>query len=144
MSKFKLQMPNDKKQLTCDIWQLTMKKFRFRKFPIYQDALRFRTELKRLSIKQFPKKEQFILTSQIWRALDSIILNIAEGSDRGTDKDFAHYLNFSHTSLNEVVACIDLARLDGYITKEQHSDYLQKAELLANQLTAFRKKLLES
>lgn len=54
------------------------------------------------------------------------------------------YLNFSHTSLNEVVACIDLARLDNYITKEQYLDYLQKAELLANQLTAFRNKLLES
>jgi len=72
-----------------------------------------------------------------------IILNIAEGSDRGTDKVFAHYLNFSHISLNEVDANIDLAKLDGYISKEQHLYYLQKAELLANQIIAFRRKLLE-
>ena len=72
-----------------------MKKFRFRQF-------------KELSGK-FPLEEKFSLTNQLWKALDSIILNIAEGADRGTDKDFAHFLNNAHTSLNEVVACIDLA-----------------------------------
>jgi len=121
-----------------------MKKFRFRQFPVYKDSLIFQREVKTLSRKHFPKEEQFCLTSQLWRALDSIILNIAEGSDRGTDKDFAHYLNNAHTSLNEVVACLDLALNGLYITEQIHSEYLQKAENLANQLTAFRKKLLES
>ncbi len=76
--------------------------------------------------------------------MDSIILNIAEGADRGTDKDFAHYLNISHTSLNEVVACLDLALNNEYITNLEHREFLFKAEKLANQLTAFRKKLLVS
>ncbi len=70
-----------------------MKKFRFRQFQVYKDALLFQKELKELSKRKFPKEEQFCLTSQLCRALDSIILNIAEGSDRGTDKDFAHFLN---------------------------------------------------
>src|SRR3989338_8682371 len=121
-----------------------MKKFRFRQFKIYQDVREFRKEIKSLSKDKFPKEEQFCLISQLWRALDSILLNIAEGSDRGTDKDFAHYLNNAHTSLNEVVACLDLALNGLYITEQIHSEYLQKAENLANQLTAFRKKLLES
>lgn len=121
-----------------------MRKFRFRQFAVYKDALSFQREVKALSRKCFPKEEQFCLTSQLWRALDSIILNIAEGSDRGTDKDFAHFLNNAHTSLNEVVACLDLALNNGYITEEIHSVYLMKAEKLANQLTAFRKKLLDS
>ena len=120
-----------------------MKKFRFRQFPVYQDACKFRNELKSLTKRKFPKEEQYCLTSQVWRALNSIVLNIAEGADRGTDKDFAHYLNNSHTSLNEVVACLDLALDDGYITTQEHQEYLKKAELLANQLTAFRKKLLD-
>ena len=89
-----------------------MLKFRFRKFKIYQDALEFRKKIKRLSREKFPKEEQFCLTSQLWRALDSVILNIAEGSDRGTDKDFAHFLNNPHTSLNEVVSCLDAALSD--------------------------------
>ncbi len=95
-----------------------------------------------MSKEKFPKEEKFGLKSQLWRALDSIILNIAEGSDRGTDKDFAHFLNNSHTSLNEVVGCLDTALDNGYLSEEENLLYLNKAEKLANQLTAFRNKLL--
>lgn len=116
-------------------------KFRFRDFQIYKDARELRKSLKRLSDK-FPKTEDYCLKQQLWRALDSIILNIAEGSDRGTDKDFAHFLNTSHTSLNEVVACLDLAFDNRYITEEELETYINKCGDLANQLTAFRKKLL--
>src|SRR3989344_2018567 len=120
-----------------------MKKFRFRQFQIYNDARVFRNKLKRLSRQKFPKDEQFCLTSQLWRALDSIILNIAEGADRGTDRDFAHFLNISHTSLNEVVACLDLAMSNNYISATENNEYLLKAENLANQITAFRRKLVK-
>jgi four helix bundle protein len=120
-----------------------MDKFRFRKFKVYQDALIFIKELKELS-KTFPPEERFCLTSQLWRALDSIVLNIAEGADRGSDKDFAHFLNISHTSLNEVVACLDIALISGYISKETHEKFLKKAEDQANQLTAFRKSILRN
>lgn len=82
---------------------------------MYQDARKFSKEAKLFSKNKFPKYEQFCLLSQLWRALDSIILNIAEGSDRGTDKDFAHFLNTSRTSLNEVVACFDIALDNNYI-----------------------------
>jgi four helix bundle protein len=121
-----------------------MRKFRFREFQIYKDSRNYRNVLKNVSKKTFPDDEKYCLTSQLWRALDSILLNIAEGSDRGTDKDFAHFLNNSHTSLNEVVSCLDLALDDGYIIPEDHQVYLEKAEKLANQLTAFRKSLLNS
>ena len=120
------------------------KKFRFREFQVYKDARVFSEELKKLSREKFPKQEQFCLLSQLWRALDSIILNIAEGTDRGTDKDFAHFLNNSHTSLNEVVACLDVALDNKYILEKEQIFYLEKAENLANQLTAFRRKLLKN
>lgn len=120
------------------------KKFRFREFKVYKDARMFSLDLKHLSKKKFPKEEQFGLLSQLWRALDSIILNIAEGSDRGTDKDFALFLNRSHTSLNEVVSCLDIALDNKYISGDDHTLYLNKAANLADQLTAFRIKLLKS
>ncbi len=120
-----------------------MDKFRFRNFQVYNDAREFSKELKIFIKKKFPKEEQYSLISQTWRALDSIILNIAEGTDRGTDKDFAHFLNTSHTSLNEVVACLDIAFDNSYINEKEHLYYLEKAQSLASQLTAFRKTLIE-
>lgn len=119
-------------------------KFRFRRFPVHIKAREFRRELRALSQRSFPKEEQYCLTSQLWRSLDSIILNIAEGADRGTDKDFAHFLNNAHTSLNEVVGCLDLALDDRYFSVEQHAKLLRGAEEVANQLTAFRNSLLKS
>lgn len=118
-----------------------MKKFRFRNFQVYQDGRELIRFIKNIS-KKFPREELFGLRSQLWRALDSVILNIAEGSDRGTDRDFAHFLNISRTSLNEVVSCLDLALDNKYISKQELDECLIKCEGLANQLTAFRKKLL--
>ena len=101
-----------------------MDKFRFRNFQVYNDAREFNKELKNFIKKKFPKEEQYSLIAQTWRALDSIILNIAEGTDRGTDKDFAHFLNNSHTSLNEVVACLDIAFDANYIDEKERLYYL--------------------
>lgn len=83
------------------------------------------------------REEQYVLTSQLWRAVDSIILNIAEGSDRYSDLDFSRFLNQALTSLYEVVGCIDLALDDGYIMAEEHQDVLHDAEEIARQLSAF-------
>jgi len=129
---------------TVKFQKSAMLKFRFRKFQVYRDALIFRREIKLLVKGCFPKHELYLLSDQIIRAMNSIVLNIAEGADRSTDKDFANFLNKSHTSLNEVVSCLDIALMDSYITKEVHEKYLKKAEQLANQLTAFRKTLLSS
>lgn len=118
--------------------------FRFRNFQVYQDARKFCKELKDFSRKKFPKEEQFGLLSQLWRALDSIILNIAEGADRGTDKDFALFLNRSHTSLNEVVSCLDVALDMMYISVLEHNEWLMKSICLVDQLTAFRKYILQN
>lgn len=120
--------------------------FRFRKFKVYLDAIEFRMKIKQLTKRYFPAEERYWLTDQIIRAANSIVLNIAEGADkgadRGTDKDFALFLNRSHTSLNEVVACLDIALKENYITPKIYENYLEEAENLANQITAFRRKLL--
>jgi len=115
--------------------------FRFREFPVYNDARSFRKELKELSRKNFPVDEQYNLTSQLWRALDSILLNIAEGSDRYSDMDFSRFLNNSLTSVNEVVACLDCGLDEGYLSEEEHHRYLDKADNLIRQLKAFSSKV---
>lgn len=117
--------------------------FRFRSFKVYQDAQIFRAAIYRLT-KLFPHEELFCLTSQLRRAVNSIILNIAEGSNRSSDLDFRRFLNTSLTSLEEVVACLDIALDEQYITEQQHTSQLAQAESLGKQLLGFMKKLKQS
>ncbi len=120
----------------------TTKKFRFREFKVYKETRQVSLGIKKLVKETFPKEETFALMSQIRRALDSIVLNIAEGSERSTDKDFALFLNHSFASLNEVVACLDIAYDNKYITERDLEIYIPQLGELGNQLTAFRKMLL--
>ena len=53
--------------------------FRFEELKAWQKALSLSNEVDLLS-KKFPVDERFSLTSQIKRAADSVVLNIAEGS----------------------------------------------------------------
>jgi four helix bundle protein len=52
--------------------------------------------------KSFPKEEQYNLTSQIRRAALSIPTNIAEGSGKFTNSDFAKFLQIALGSTHEV------------------------------------------
>lgn len=115
--------------------------FRFQQFPVYKNARQFRISLKQLSKIKFPKEENYILKAQLWRALDSIILNIAEGSDRHSDKDFSHFLNTALASTNEVVACLDCALDDKYFNQAEYNNYFKQADNIARQLKAFLAKV---
>jgi len=118
--------------------------FRFRKFPVYLLAREFREELKAYSKENFPKIERYILTEQLWRALNSVVLNIAEGSDHFSGVEFSKFLNIALTSLNEVVACLDCAFDDGYLDGEKRDYFINKAGSVARQLKAFSSKVRNS
>lgn len=117
--------------------------FRFRDFPVYQKSKEFRKVVKNL-LKKFPDSERFALIDQMNRAATSVCLNIAEGSNRNSDKDKAHFLNQASTSLEEVIAGFDLALDDGYITKEEMNELMMIGEEVGKQLFAFSKSLTHS
>ena len=110
--------------------------FRFRDWQIYKDSRQFRKEINEF-VRKFPPHEKFALSDQTKRALLSIILNIAESTNKNSDKDMRLYINRSHCSVDEVVACLDCACDDGYITGQELELALTKAENIAKQLTAF-------
>ena len=82
--------------------------FRFRDWKVYGDARKFRKKIYETS-NNFPKTENYGLTDQMKRAAVSIILNIAESSNKNTDRDKRVYINRAHCSLDEVVAAADCA-----------------------------------
>ena len=63
-----------------------------------------------LLVKQFPAEEKYGLVSQITRAAVSISANIAEGSSRNSDKDYARFLQIALGSAFEVQTYLVIAK----------------------------------
>jgi len=110
--------------------------FKFREWDIYRDSRIFRIKVIGL-LKNYPKAEVYALVDQTKRALNSVLLNLAEGSNKNTDKDTRVYVNRAHGSLDEVVACLDCALDDGYISKSEHNELLRQASSIAQRLKKF-------
>jgi len=91
----------------------------FKKLIVWQKTREFVKDIY-LITRKFPKEEVFGLTSQIRRATVSIALNIVEGSGRGTDKGFAHFLDIAFGSALEVEAQIILSSDLELITNEEY------------------------
>lgn len=110
--------------------------FRFRDWDIYKDARAFRIKIMKL-LRSCPKEERYEIVGQTKRALNSIVLNIAESANKSTDKDMRVYINRSHCSLDEVIACLDCSLDDKYITQEEHQRCLEEASSLGKRLRRF-------
>jgi len=90
----------------------------------------------------FPPSEIYRLTAQITRAVASVPANIAEGSARGSRKDYANFLAIAKGSLMETETFLMLAlRLD-YLTKEKADSSLQLITEISKMLTVLRSRLL--
>ena len=70
--------------------------------------------------EKFPKSEIFGLINQIRRAAYSIPMNLAEGGNRETSKEFANFINISLGSCGEIIYQLMLAKDLGYITNNEH------------------------
>lgn len=68
--------------------------FKFESLIVWQKGLDLTERIDSLT-KTFPKEELYILTAQIKRAADSIVLNIAEGSTGQTNKEFSRFLGIA-------------------------------------------------
>lgn len=112
-------------------------KFKFENLLIWQKAMDFGEEIHELSSK-FPKKEVYNLTSQINRAVDSIALNISEGSIGQTNPEFKRFLSYSIRSLAEVVTCLHKAERRKYITKNEFDTKYKIAFNLMNMMIGFK------
>ena len=89
----------------------------------------------------FPKKELYNLSSQIRRAVDSIALNISEGSIGQTNPEFKKFIGYAIRSLAEVVTCLYKAKRRQYISVQEFNKYYEASFNLMNMMVAFRKNI---
>jgi len=115
-------------------------KFRFKEFRVYQDAKDY-CKFCRDVIATHIGRRDTSLTGQLERALNSIVLNIAEGSADNSDAEFARFLGISIRSVYESVAGFDLATLYEYIDDGLNEKVEDKAHILVKRLASFRNKL---
>lgn len=83
--------------------------FKFENLKVWQRAIDLSGDIHDLT-ETFPKKELYVLTSQMQRAADSIALNIAEGSTGQTNPEFKRFLAMALRSAIEVVCCLHLGK----------------------------------
>jgi four helix bundle protein len=88
---------------------------------------------------EFPKEEQYGITSQLRRAAVSIPTNIAEGCGKLTKKDFANYLQTAFGSTQEVEYLTFLSLELGFLNKDQ----FERMNSLTNEVKAMLISLLK-
>lgn len=91
-----------------------------------------------LLAKSFPIEERFSLASQIKRAADSVVLNIAKGSTGRSVPEFKRFLRIALRSAIEVVACLFLAKMRKYIDEKLFNKYDTEYEILCKMVTRLR------
>lgn len=94
--------------------------FKFEKLIIWQKVMDFGEDIDALT-KKFPASELYNLSSQIRRSVDSIELNISEGSIGQSNLEFKKFMGYAIRSLAEVVTCLHKASKKKY--NEKISDF---------------------
>jgi four helix bundle protein len=100
-------------------------------------------ELYRLT-EGFPKQEVYGLISQMRRSAVSIPSNIAEGSGRGSDKDFCRFLDVAISSCFELETQIEISYRMNYLPEEAYSKLTDSCSQVQKMIYSFRRNLLNN
>jgi four helix bundle protein len=93
---------------------------------VWQRAMRLANQVYDIS-ENWPKVEQFGMTSQARRAAVSIPANIAEGQGRSGRKEFRHHVSIAYGSLCELETILTLARARGYCDEATEQAFQESA-----------------
>jgi len=99
----------------------------------------------RLSVaifQTFESSKKFSLKDQLERAGLSIPSNIAEGAERGSTKDFAHFLNFSKGSCSELRTQLYIARKLKLLGRIDFDNFVAETKEISAMLEGLRRSIL--
>ena len=114
--------------------------FKFEKLNVWKRAMELGEEINKQML-EFPKIERYYLSSQISRAVDSVALNISEGSIGQSNKELKRFLGYSIRSVAEVVTCLHKAKNRKYFTEVVFKKLYSDCFVLMNMLIAFNKSI---
>ena len=113
---------------------------RFTDLKVWQRSHELTLEVYRVTAS-FPSAERFGLISQLRRAASSIPTNVAEGSKRRSNQEYARFLNIAEGSLAESEYLLMLSRDLGFLSRESSETLLEEITEIARMLHALRGKV---
>lgn len=116
--------------------------FRFEKFDVWHKGVNFANKVYSATTG-FAADERFGLTSQMRRASISISSNIAEGSSRSSNADFACFVEIAYGSLMETVSQAVIANKQRFLSDDGFHDIYKDAEEIGRMLSGLRATLLK-
>jgi four helix bundle protein len=115
--------------------------FKFEKLEVWHKAIDFADPLY-LKTRSFPPDERFGLTNQMRPTAVSVSSNIAGGSSRISEVDFAHFVEIATGSLFEAVSESRLARRQQFLEDRDFAPIYSPAEEQGRMLSGLRRMLL--
>jgi four helix bundle protein len=115
---------------------------RFTELKVWQRSHGLTLEIYRVTAS-FPTAERYGLISQLRRAAASIPTNIAVGSKRQSNQEYARFLNIAEGSLAETEYPVMLSRDLGFLARDSSDELLKEINEIARMLNALKKKVAE-
>jgi four helix bundle protein len=119
---------------------MTMRRFRFLDWKVYQDARRLFILLIAV-VKKLPREYRYEVGSQIVRAGFSVVLNIAEGSGKHSDAELNRFFDIALGSLFESLAAIDVLREAKFVDENTFFHIEELSASISDQIGGFKKKI---
>ena len=117
--------------------------FRFEKLDVWRKAVDLAGSVYRIT-RNFPDNERYGLVSQMRRAAVSVSSNIAEGSGRSTNRDFARFIEIAYGSVMEIVSQLHIAQNQSFLQEQEAHDLYSQADEVARMLSGLRSHLQRS
>ena len=116
---------------------------RFKELEIWKKSRTFCVKIY-LVTSTFPSEERFGLTNQLRRAAVSIPSNIAEGSSRQSNKDFARFLEIAIGSAYEIETQLLIASDLGFINLDKTDELINILDEIVKMTSKFRSNLIQN
>ena len=117
--------------------------FNFEKLDVWQKAIDF-ADLVYKNTRDFPADERFGRTNQMRRAAVSISSNIAEGTSRLSQTDFARFIEIATGSVFEVVSQAFVGRRQVFLEESDFNLLYTAADEIGWMLSGLRKSLVSA
>ena len=117
-------------------------KYSFEKLEVWNDARKL-VKMIYLQPDNFPEKERFGLSSQMQRAVVSIVSNIAEGVSRNSVKEKIRFVELAYGSLMELYCQLYVSVDLDYLTPNTFMLIKVEIDKIANKANALKRSFIK-